>query len=80
MKTSGVRSAPRRSAKSLPTSLRIGNGQAVLLGEPADRDRPVLLICVDAEETNTSPLKRPGDLGQSRGICLRQRAFGADED
>ena len=53
--------------------------QAVLLGEPADRDRPVLLVGVDAEEADASLLEIAGDLGQPRGIGLGQGALGPEE-
>ena len=51
----------------------------MLLGEPADRDRPVLLVGVDAEEADTSLLEIAGDPGQPRGICLGQGALGPEE-
>ena len=53
--------------------------QAVLLGEPADRDRPILLVGVDAEEADASLLEIAGDLGQPRGIGLGQGALGPEE-
>ena len=51
----------------------------MLLGEPADRDRPVLLVGVDAEEADASLLEIAGDLGQPRGIGLGQGALGPEE-
>ena len=53
--------------------------EAMLLREPADRDRPVLLVGVDAEEADASLLEVAGDLGQPRGIGLGQGALGSEE-
>ena len=42
--------------------------QAMPVGEPADRDRPILLVGVDAEERDTSLPEIAGELGEPRGI------------
>ena len=53
--------------------------QAMLLGEPADRDRPILLVGVDAEEGDTSLAEIAGELGEPRGICLGEGTLGPEE-
>ncbi len=53
--------------------------QSMLLGEPADRDRPILLVGVDAEEADTSLPELAGELGEPRGIGLGEGTLGPDE-
>ena len=49
------------------------------LREPADRDRPVLLVGVDAEEGDALRLEIAGELGEPRGIRLGQGALDPEE-
>ena len=49
------------------------------LGEPTDRDRPILLVGVDAEEGDTSLPEIAGKLGEPGGICLGEGTLGPEE-
>jgi hypothetical protein len=50
--------------------------QTMLLGEPADRDRPILFVGVDTEEGDTSLSEIAGELGEPRGIYFGEGTFG----
>jgi hypothetical protein len=51
----------------------------MLVGEPADRDRPILPVGVDAEEGDSALSEIAGELGEPRGICLGERTLGPKE-
>ena len=53
--------------------------QTMLLGEPADRDRAILLVGVDTEEGDTSLPEIAGELGEPRGLGLGEGTLGPEE-
>lgn len=75
----GLPLGPEAVGQAVADVLEDRERQPVLVGEPADRDRPVLLVGVDAEEADASLLEIAGDLGQFRGIGLGQGALGPEE-
>ena len=70
---------PEAVGQAVADVLQDREWQAKLLGEPSDRDRPILLVGVDAEEADTSLPEIAGDLGQPRGIGLGEGTLGPEE-